>query len=143
MKSRLCMIAVAASLIGSTAGAQSLKLKQLFAADRTKVAEEAKEASDACGTPISFQMNYATYSSALDDVNNQSPWAYAANVSDALKRVCSSDDGKAAVRGKIRTVTVAHGDQESMSLSNGTFAYAVPYSGHSPASIVRWLENNL
>lgn len=143
MKSSFCMIAVAASLFGSAADAQSLKLKQLFAADRTKVAEEAKEASDACGTPIGFQMSYATYSAALDDVNNQPPWAYAANVSDALKRVCSSDEGKAAVRARIRTVTVAHGDRESMSLSGGTFAYAVPYSGHSPASIVRWLEDNL
>lgn len=143
MRSSLCVIAVAMSLAGSAAGAQSLKLKQMFASDRAKVAEEAKEASDACGTPIAFQMDYASYSGALDDVNNQPPWAYAANVSDALKSVCRSDEGKAAVRGKIRSVTVSHGEKESMSLSNGTFSYAVPYSGHSPASIVSWLQDNL
>ena len=143
MKHYLPIFAAALALSGTAAGAQSLKLREMFASDRAKVAEEAKEASDACGGPIAFQMNYATYSGVLDDVNNQSPWAYAANVSDALKRVCASDEGKAAVRAKIRSVTVAHGDRESISLSNGVLAYAVPYSGHSPATIVRWLQDNL
>ena len=79
----------------------------------------------------------------MDDVNNQPPWAYAANVSDALERVCSSDEGKASVRTGIRSVTVSHGNAESMALTNGVFSYAVPYSGHSPATVVRWLQDNL
>jgi len=136
-------IALAGIAAPTAAGAQSLKLRELFASDRGKVAEEAKEATDACGTPIAFQVDYATYSGALDDVNNQPPWAYAANVSDALKRVCASDEGKAAVKSKIRSVRVSHGEAEAMSLTGGTFSYAVPYSGHSPASVVKWLEGNL
>ncbi len=111
----------------------------MLASDRAKVADEAKEVSDACGTPIAFQVD----AGAMDDVNNQPPWAYAANVSDALERVCSSDEGKASVRTGIRSVTVSHGNAESMALTNGVFSYAVPYSGHSPATVVRWLQDNL
>ncbi len=143
MKPSFYVIAAALSLAGTTAEAQSLKLREMFASDRSKVAEEAKEASDACGAPIAFQVDYATYADALDDVNNQPPWAYAANVSDALKRVCSSEEGKAAVRSGLRSVKVSHGNEEAMSLNGGTFSYAVPYSGHSPASVVTWLQNNL
>jgi len=143
MKRNLYVIVAATALIGSAAGAQSLKMREMFASDRAKVAEEAKEASDACGKPIAFQMDYATYANVLDDPNNQSPWAYAANVSDALKRVCASEEGKAAVRAKINSVTVAQGPQETKSLSGGVFRYTVPYSGHGPATIVSWLQDNL
>ena len=143
MSRTLYLIVAGSLLFGSAAGAQNLKLRELFASDRNKVAEEAKEASQACGKPIGFQVDYTTYSGALDDDNNQPPWAYAANVSDALKRVCASDEGKAAVQAKISSVTIAHADQETESLSNGVFRYTVPYSGHSPASIVTWLQNKL
>lgn len=139
----LYLIVAGSLLVGSAANAQSLKLKELFASDRNKVAEEAQEASQACGKPISFQIDYATYGGALDDDNNQPPWAYAANVSDALKRVCASDEGKAAVQAKINSVTIAHAEQETESLSNGVFRYTVPYSGHSPATIVTWLQAKL
>jgi len=140
---RVGLAAVAALLIAGPASAQSLKLRELFARDRAKVAEEAKEASDACGKPIAFQMDYSSYSGALDDDNNQPPWAYAANVSDALKRVCASPEGKSAVQAKINSVTVAHAETETKSLGNGVFRYTVPYSGHSPATIVSWLQDNL
>jgi len=62
-------------------------------------------------------------------------------VSDALKRVCSSDEGKASVRTGIRSVS--HGNAESMALKNGVVSYAVPYSGRSPATVVLLLQDNL
>ncbi len=143
MTRSLYVILAGSMLLAPAAGAQSLRLREMFASDRAKVAEEAKEASEACGKPIPFQMDYATYANVLDDPNNQSPWAYAANVSDALKRVCASDEGKAAVRAKINSVTVAHGAQETKSLTGGVLRYTVPYSGHGPATIVSWLQDNL
>ena len=139
----LHLIAAGTLLLGSAASAQSLRLTELFASDRAKVAAEAKGAIYACGKPISFQVDYATYGGALDDVNKQPPWAYAANVSDALKRVCASAEGKAAVRAKINSVTVAHAEQETKSLAGGVFRYTVPCSGQSPATIVGWLQDNL
>lgn len=130
-------------LLAQPATAQSLKLRTLFANDREKVAEEAKEANDACGTQIAFQINYSTFGEVLADENNQNPWAYLANVTDALKSICRSDEGKSAVRAKIRSVTVSHAESETESLSDGAFRYSVPYSGHSPATVVKWLEANL
>lgn len=111
--------------------------------DTAKVADLARETNQACGTQIRFQVDYASYAGVLDDVNNQSPWAYLANATDALKRVCHSDAGKQAVRAKIMSVTVANSETETEALSNGEFRYTVPYRGHGPSTVFNWLESNL
>ena len=123
--------------------AQNLKLKEVFANDRTKVAELAAQTNAACGTSIAFSVDYSSYSQLLADDNNQNPWAYMANATDALKRVCQSGDGKQAVKAKIRSVVVSNGSSESESLANGVFRYTVPYAGHSPRTVVDWLQSNL
>ncbi len=135
--------ASAAAIAVSPASAQSIKFKDMMANDKEKVASLAKEANQACGTQIAFAVDYPTYSKVFDDDNNQRPWAYLANVTDAFKSVCRTDAGKQAVREKIKSVSVANANAESESLANGTFRYTVPYSGHSPATIVQWLQSNL
>lgn len=149
MKKAFVLGIAAASILSSpltvvsTAGAQTLKQKEMIAKDREKVASLAKEANQACGTQIAFQVDYATYSRVAEDENNQSPWAYLANATDALKQVCRSDAGKQAVQGKIRSVVVSNGTTEAESLEGGVFRYQVPYRGHSPATVVKWLQANL
>lgn len=125
------------------ANAQSLKQKEMITRDREKVASLARETNQACSTQIAFQIDYATYSRVLDDDNNQSPWAYLANATDALKQICRSSEGKQAVQSKIKSVVVSNGESESESLNNGVFRYQVPYRGHSPATVVKWLQANL
>ena len=80
---------------------------------------------------------YPSYSSVLNDDNDQSPRAYLANATDSLKRVCSSDSGKQAVKGKHMSVTVTHSATETGSLSNGDFRYTVLYRGHGPGTVFR------
>lgn len=130
-------------LPGAPAHAQSLKQKEMIAADTQKVGELAREANQACGSRIEFRVDYPSYDHVLDDDNNQRPWAYLANATDALKRVCRSDAGKQAVQTRIKAVTVSNGDTESESIQNGEFHYTVPYRGHSPATVITWLETNL
>ncbi|WP_407572474.1 hypothetical protein [Deinococcus altitudinis] len=130
-------------LLTGFAFAQSLKQKDLIARDLPKVAELATKTNQVCGTKISFKLDYATYGDVLKDVNNQSPWAYLANATDALQKVCSTDAGKKAVQTKIKSVIVSHAANESESLTGTVFRYAVPYSGHSPATVVDWLQNHL
>ena len=137
------VVAGASLATAPAATAQSLKLKEMMSRDKEKVASLAKEANQACGTQIAFQVDYATYSRVLDDDNNQSPWAYLANATDALKKVCRSDAGKQAVQSKIKSVVVSNGANESESLDGGVFRYQVPYRGHSPATVVNWLQSNL
>lgn len=138
------MIVAGASLATPLAAtAQSLKFKEMVSRDKEKFASLAKEANQACGTQIAFQVDYATYSRVLEDDNNQSPWAYLANATDALKKVCRSDAGKQAVQGKIKSVIVSNGASESESLDGSVFRYQVPYRGHSPATVVNWLQSNL
>ncbi len=137
------MVISTALLQGHTAQAQSLKQRDMIASDTVKVGELAKEANQACGTQIAFRMDYPSYATVLDDDNNQKPWAYLANATDALKRVCRSDDGKKAVQAKIRSVTVSHGEAEAESLADGEFHYTVPYRGHGPSTVIKWFEENL
>ncbi len=125
------------------ARAQSLKQQEMITRDTAKVADLARETNQACGTAIRFQVDYPSYAHVLDDDNNQSPWAYLANVTDALKRVCRSDAGKQAVKAKIMAVTAVYGETETEALSNGEFRYIVPYRGHGPSTVVAWLESNL
>jgi hypothetical protein len=134
---------LAAQAFVGAAHAQSIKQKDMIARDKEKVASLAREANQACTTQIAFQIDYATYSKVLDDDNNQSPWAYLANATDALKQVCRTDAGKQAVQAGIKTVVVSNGESESESLSGGVFRYQVPYRGHSPATVVKWLQSNL
>jgi uncharacterized protein (DUF2252 family) len=83
-------------------------------------------------------------SRVAEDGNDQRPWAYLANATDALKQVCRSDAGKQAVQAKIKRVIVANGASEAEeSLDGGVFRYQVPYRGHGPATVVKWLQANL
>ena len=144
--SRTCAsIVFAAALLctAASASAQSIKFKDMVASDKEKVASLAKEANQACGTQIAFAVDYPSYSNIFDDDNNQRPWAYLANVTDAFKSVCRTDAGKQAIREKIKSVSVANASDESETLTNGTFRYTVPYSGHAPATVVKWLQSNL
>lgn len=66
------------------ARAQSLKQQNMIASDTQKVGELASEANQVCGTKIEFRVDYPSYAHVLEDDNNQSPWAYLANTTDAL-----------------------------------------------------------
>jgi len=144
MKAMLAMMVMAVPLVqGHAAQAQSLRQRDMIASDAVKVGELAKEANQACGTGITFQVDYPSYAGVLDDDNNQKPWAYLANATDALKRVCRTDDGKKAVQAKIRSVTVSHGNAEAETLADGEFHYTVPYRGYGPSTVIKWLESNL
>jgi hypothetical protein len=132
-----------ALMVASGADAQTLKQKEMISRDREKVASIGKETNQACGTQIGFQIDYATYSRVAEDDNNQSPWAYLANATDALKQVCRSDAGKQAVQAMINRVVVANGASEGESLDGVVFRYQVPYRGHGPATVVKWLQANL
>ena len=115
------------------------------AQDKTEVAEHAAETNKTCGTHIAFSVDYASFAGLKDDpknANQQSAWAYFANVTDALNSICGTDAGKAMVA-KIKAVTVSHGPAEAESMAGGTFHYVVPTAGASYPTIVQWLNKHL
>lgn len=128
------------------AQAQTLAMKNMIAEDKIQVAEHAAATNKKCGTNIAFSMNYPSFSGIKtdpDNANQQNPWAYFANVTDALDNICGTEEGKASVKAKITAVVVSHGTAETESLTAGTFKYSVPYSGHSYHTIIDWLKQNL
>lgn len=139
----IASLIVAPLVLTQAAQAQSLKQREMITRDTARVADWARKTNQVCGTDIKFQVDYASYSTVLDDDSNQSPWAHLANATDALKRVCRTNAGKQAVRAKIKSVTVANSATETGSINNGEFRYTVPYRGHGPSTVVNWLESNL
>ena len=133
-------------LFVAAAHAQNVKTREMIANDKIQVADHAKEANQACGTHINFSVDYSTFSdvsTSPDNPNQQSPWAFFANVTDALGIVCGTPEGKAAVQSKLKTVVVTHATKESESFSGGTFHYAVPYNGAGVQTVVDYLKSNL
>ena len=115
------------------------------AQDKTEVAEHAAETNKTCGTHIAFSVDYASFAGLKDDpknANQQSVWAYFANVTDALNSICGTDDGK-KMAAKIKAVTVSHGPTEAESMTGGTFHYTVPTAGASYPTIVQWFNKHL
>ena len=126
--------------------AQDLKTRGVIASSKTEVAEHTTATNKKCGTSIAFNVDYSTFSDVLtapENANQQSPWAFIVNVTDALDVVCGTPEGKAAVQAKIKTVTVKHAKAESEALSGTTFAYAVPYTGANVQTIVTYLQSKL
>ena len=136
--------------IALTLAAMSLGLVaahgQATAQDKTEVAEHAAETNKTCGTHIVFTVEYASFAGLKDDpknANQQSVWAYFANVTDALNSICSTDDGKKMVQAKLKAVTVTHGATEAETMTGGTFHYTVPSAGAGYPTIVQFLNKNL
>ena len=132
--------------LASTCLAQSLGETNLIAQDKKQVADLAAEANKTCGTHLGMAVDYASFHGWKTDstnTNRQSPYSFFQNVTEALESVCGTDAGKAAVQGKIKSVTVSHAASESESLQGGAFRYAVPYQGGTSQTIVQYLNAHM
>ena len=130
----------------SILSAQDLNTRGVIASSKTEVAEHTAATNKKCGTNIAFNVDYSTFSDVLtspDNPNQQSPWAFIVNVTDAVDVVCGTPEGKAAVQSKIKTVTVKHATAESEVLTGSTLAYAVPYNGAGTQTIITYLRSKL
>ncbi|WP_419804656.1 hypothetical protein [Terriglobus sp.] len=138
----ICGAALAAS-----AGAQSLKQREMIANDKKQVAEHLAAANKTCGSNVQINTDYSTFAdveTSPDNPNQQSPWAFIVNVTDAMDSLCrSSPEAKEAVATKLKTVNVRHAAAESESYSNGVLTYAVPYQGTSYQKIMALLRDKL
>ena len=151
MKSNVVVSTIAllsASLAASPVlSAQSVGQQQLIANSKTQVAEHLASTNKTCGSNIKMNVDYASFSdvsTSPDNPNQQAPWAFIVNVTDALDSFCSSGpEAKTAVQTKLKMVTVMHAKTESETFSNGTLHYAVPYNGAGYSTITKFLMSNL
>ena len=126
--------------------AQDLKTREVITSSKAEVAEHLAATNKKCGSSIKMNVDYATFSDVLtapENTNQQNPWAFIVNVTDALDTVCNTDEGKAAVAAKIKTVNVIHAKTVSTVLNGSTISYAVPYTGANVDSIVTYLRGKL
>lgn len=138
--------AALAASAASTVAAQNLEQRTKYAQDREQLAMYAKRVNQACGTHIAFSINYASYANApapAASVRVQSPTEYLMNAGDAIINICTSETGKQAVAGSIKSVVGMYTNGEEESLSNGVFTYKVGYTGGNVDSPEKWLKAHL
>ena len=143
---RSASLSLAVLALASTCLAQSVGEANLIAQDKAQVASLAAEANKACGTHISMSVDYPSFRGWKTDASNtnqQSPYSFFQNVTEALESVCGTDAGKTAVQGKIKSVVVSHAASESETLQGGAFHYSVPYQGGTSQTIVQYLNAHM
>ena len=87
---------------------------------------------------------FADVKTAPENTNQQSPYAFIQNVTDAMDDLCrSSPEAKTAIATKLKTVNVKHAKTESESYSNGVLNYAVPYTGAVSQTIEALLRDKM
>ena len=126
--------------------AQTVGEQNLIAQDKKQVAELAAEANKACGTHIAMSVDYASFKGWKTNpanTNQQSPYSYFQNVTEALESVCGTDAGKAGVQAKVKSVVVSEGSSESESLSGGAFRYTVPFGQGTSQAVAAYLNSHL
>ncbi len=127
--------------------AQTLQQREMIAADKKEVQEHLDAANKTCGSNVQIITDYSTFAdvkTAPENTNQQSPYAFIVNVTDAMDSVCrGSADAKAAVASKLKTVKVRHSTTESESFSNGVLTYAVPYTGATVQTLMDLLRSKL
>ena len=143
----VCSALVLASTLTAVAPAQSLKQREMIANDKKQVAEHLASSNKTCGSNVQINTDYSTFAdveTSPENPNQQSPWAFITNVTDAMDSLCrSSPEAKEAVATKLKTVNVRHATTESESYSNGVLTYAVPYQGASYQKIMELLRDKL
>lgn len=143
----LTPLAILAFACVTGAPAQNLKQRELIAKDKTTVAEHLAAANKTCGSNVTLTTDYSTFADVLtspDNPNQQSPWAFIVNTTDAMDSVCRmSPEGKQAIQSKLKSIQVKHATVESEKFTNGTLYYAVPYSGAGTQTIIKCLQENL
>ncbi|HLJ00518.1 MAG TPA: hypothetical protein VKT76_12435 [Bradyrhizobium sp.] len=126
----------------SAAYAQSLKMKQRESSEAEDLVKDAKSLNEACGTEIAVKFDWTEAKEDLITAN--SPESYCDGMLSGVRRVCGSPDGKAAVKGKVKTISCGFGPERKMSLKDGTIDYKIDFKSANDADFsYEFLQNNL
>ncbi len=141
---RIGIFAAAVALIAPAAQAQSPspKMQQLMASEAAKLAKDAENTSQECGSPITATFDWNGLQE--DALGNQSAHIWCDSALEAIRRVCRDAPGKEAVRQRIKSVTCGFGPDRAISLKDGTVGYKISFkSAHDTDFVFETLENAL
>ncbi len=129
----------------TAASAQSLAQRDMIARDRTDLATYSKGVDSACMKHVRMSINYASYRAAPGGVNmlSHAPNSILENAGDAVKNICATPDGRAAVQGKITAIVGVYGPTEAYALTSGVFTYTMDYGPGNVDRPEAWLKAHL
>jgi len=139
-------LAMAAVLLAAPADAQSLGQRSAQAAAEAKLAETLAATNAACGTAITARFHWETFQPE-DYSPRLSLAGYCGHPLDAMRNLCEGPDGdlaRGAVRTGIARFSCARGEERTMSLKDGHFAYTVNFTSSNDFFDARaFLNDNL
>jgi hypothetical protein len=129
----------------SNAKAGDLADKQKQTAAEKDIKKDIKAVNDKCGTAMTATLDFPSFKNS--DPKGEYGIAGSCDAAMAgLRNLCDTDDGKAAVKGKVKKVVCSYGGsgKRSAALSGGTLTYKLDWEAANSADFVtNYLKSNL
>jgi len=128
----------------------SLKEKRVVKGIEIAFADKVKDLNKACGTDIKVTLDWASFKGA--NSINKTVTSAATNALYDLAKVCRDDDGKAAIKDSVKTMTIKWADKKHREhkLEKGVLTESIwvkpeggEYWGQTEPTLDKWLAENL
>jgi hypothetical protein len=135
----VCLAALAAA---PDASAQSNNLTKLRTAEEELLAYEVRSVNKVCEGSLSANFVWDGFVEA--DFDKYSGAGYCDNVLNALEALCAKEEGKQAVRARIKQVVCKKGDKREVALAEGVVTYTIDWKRFDSLEFIRdYLEDAL
>ncbi len=140
---KTCGVALALTCFAAAAGAQSLEMRRMEAAQEAKMSQKAEITNRACGTSLKTSFAWSTFQQ--DDVLHHEATSWCSAGLDALEDLCADPIGKQAVAAKVKSLTCAGAATPSASLdASGNLTFSFSLTPNQNKLLVRdYLDKNL
>ena len=144
-KEKMMVLVLTTLLVTPLMGrAETLAEKEKKAPQNKSLAENLQSTNESCGTAITASIDWASITPA--DLDQYGPAGYCDEAMAAIRGLCGTDDGKAAVKGKIKKLvcTVGGAGKRAVALKDGTLRYTIDWKASNNTDFVNdYLKNNI
>ena len=139
------MASGAAALVALVAAAQAQapNIQQRMASETADLIKDAKTTNETCQSSVTATFDWSAAPSA-DQLMKYSPEGYCGAVLEGMRRVCSDQLGKDAIKKQIRKLTCGFAASRQIELKHGTLDYKIDFNSTNDADFVfEYLQNQL
>jgi hypothetical protein len=137
----VCLSIVAGSMLPGIAKAESLAEKKKHKEQLEYFQKEVDYTNEKCGIKLNASIDWT--GSKLEDFDTYSAYGYCEAGLDALEAICADDDGKTAVRDKVKTYICKFGKRE-VGFKDGTLTFTAEWEAANNSDYVKdYLMNAL
>ena len=132
--SAVCVTLLAGITLAKTASAENLAEKRKHKEQMEYLQKEIDYTNEKCGVKITGSIDWT--GSVLEDFDKYSGYGYCEEALSALESVCEDQDGKDAVKEKVKTFVCKFGKRE-VTLKEGTLTWSAEWESSNNADFVK------